>query len=425
MRRSEKTAVFLTTYPLAVPRHGGQIRSGQIVRALRGMGLDVVTVGIADENGYAADQLGPHDVVFPNDSSFRLVEGARAAYANDYLSGLYAAEDGQAYRRISTSLPSRIDMLFLEQPWMLPVAQKLRCDWNVPLLVYGSQNDETALKAPILRKYHREVADALLGAISACEQAACREADLVFAVNASDQAAIKNRCGTIALLAPNGVEPWQATERDLQRWREAFAKDAPNYALYVASAHPPNFVDFFDVFGDRFGCLAPNEAVCIVGGAAQQIEKLLIGREYEDLSRSRLRFLGVLDATDLAAIKQLAQAFVLPILDGSGSNLKTAEALFSGKWVVGTPTAFRGFESFTAMPHAIVADPGKNFCSALRHAMSSPSPTLSDQDRQRLLDLTWERTLAPMISALSSRMGLDRAAQEADASPIEPAASTG
>jgi glycosyltransferase involved in cell wall biosynthesis len=187
-----------------------------------------------------------------------------------------------------------------------------------------------------------------------------------------------------------------------------FAHDAPRAGLYIASDHPPNFVDFFDVLGDKFGFLAPDEAICIAGGASSQIEKLLKGREYESLSRSRLRFLGVLDPPDLAAVKQIARLFVLPILKGSGSNLKTAEALFSGKWVVGTPVSFRGFERFAMLPNVIVANPGQEFRSAIETAMAAPFPVLSGEQQQMLRALTWACTLAPMMDAIASRTGLEQ-----------------
>jgi hypothetical protein len=422
MHIADCKAVFLTTYPIAVPRHGGQIRSAQIVKALKSIEIDVTAIGVADEAAYSPF-MGPTDIAFPVHSSFRLVNGKPAPYANDYLSGVFASEDEQAYERILALLPDRIDLLFLEQPWMLPVARKLRRERDVKLLVYDSQNNETALKAPILRRFHEGAADPLIKAIKELEIAACRESDMVFAVSAADQAALSSYANTIVLLATNGIEPWQASDRELERWRQVFSKDAPNFGIYVASAHPPNYLDFFEVFGDRFGFLAPNETLCIFGGAAVPIEKLLAGRDYEALSRSRLRFPGVVDAESLAAIKELTRVFVLPILDGSGSNLKTAEAIFSSKWVVGTPTSFRGFERFTTLPHVVVANPGREFRDAVRTAMAWPPPALSEQHRQCLLDLTWERTLAPMMDAVAEKLGANRTAVS-DVSPVEVKATT-
>jgi hypothetical protein len=394
--------VFLTTYPLAAPRHGGQIRSAQLVAALRRLGLNVVTIACVDAHSYPAGEWGPNDVAFPSESPLRVFNGTPIPFAGDYMSGVHAAKDEQTYQRILAAVPAQIDLLFLEQPWMLPVAQRLRRDRGAGLVAYDSQNDERALKAPILRKFHPRVADALLDAIGRLERAACREADLVFAVNASDQAALSRHGGVPVQLAPNGVEPWEAKAADLEKWQHQ--TEASAFALYVASAHPPNYLGFFEVLTDSFGFLAPGQAIVVAGGASDQIGRLLKGRQHEALSRSRLRLVGVVDPDDLAAMKQLAQAFVLPILDGSGSNLKTAEALFSGRWVVGTPTAFRGFERFTSMPHVMVAEPGRDFCTAVRAAMSAPPPMLAAQDRQRLLELTWQETLAPMTAAIGAEL---------------------
>ncbi|HEX6120251.1 MAG TPA: glycosyltransferase [Dongiaceae bacterium] len=408
MQKPAKIVVLLTTYPLVHPRHGGQIRSAQVAKALLRAGFTVVALAIADAENCSRAHLGPHDIFFPPDSGYRLVHGVKAPYANDYLSGLYAASDEDAYRRICAALPSRIDAIILEQPWMLPVAQRLRADRHVGLLVYDAQNNETALKGPILTAFHPELAGALLSAINAQERSACAEADMVFAVSESDRSILSQYSSAAVVLAPNGVEPWEASDADVRRWASIFAGGAPRAGLYIASDHPPNFIDFFEVLGDRFGFLAPDEAIYIAGGASSQIEKLLKGRKYESLSRSRLRFLGVLAPPDLAAVKQIARLFVLPILKGSGSNLKTAEALFSGKWVVGTPMSFRGFERFATLPNAIVANPDQEFRDAIEAAMAAPYPVLSGEQQQMLRALTWECTLAPMMDAIASRIGLEQ-----------------
>jgi len=234
------------------------------------------------------------------------------------------------------------------------------------------------------------------------EIATCTEADLVFAVCESDKLALARYREREITLAPNGVAPWQASESDYEKWKAAFDADVSRFALYVASAHPPNVVHFFDVFNHALGFLAPNEAISVAGGASAAIERMVDGQRYESLNRSRLRFLGNVDATDLAAIKRLAHAFVLPILEGSGSNLKTAEALYSRSWVVGTPLSFRGFEHYTALQTVIVANPGKEFCAAVKHAMTHTPPSLSEGSRSSLEEITWQNTLAPMIEAIIS-----------------------
>jgi len=396
MRQTDKTVALLTTYPLAAPRHGGQIRSSQIAKALRSLGLDVVTIGCVDACAYSADCLGPHDIFFPGDTPYRLFGGERVPCLNDYFSGLYAAGDDDAYRRILTALPARIEFIFLEQPWMLPVARRIRADRAVGALIYSSQNDETSLKEPTLQTAHPSLSAMLRRAINEQEKAACDEADLILAASEHDKAVLSRYGDKKILVVPNGVEPWRASPEDCVRWSSRLSADLGRFAVYIASAHPPNFLSFFDVFADRFGFLAPDQAICVVGGASAHIQQSLTGRMYEELSRSRLRFLGEVDAPSLSAIRQLAHVFVLPILDGSGSNLKTAEALYSGAWVVGTPVSFRGFERFATAPHVMTAQPGKEFRDAVRRAMASERPALNERHRQSLGELTWERSLRPI-----------------------------
>ena len=399
--RVARNVVIFTTYPLVAPRHGGQVRCAQIAKALRASGLHVTTTSVVDIGAYSTDPLGSRDIPFPINSPYRLFRGEHVPYANDYFSGQYAASDDDAYNRVLAGVPRNVDIAFLEQPWMLPVLRRLRSDRKIDFVVYDAQNNETSLKRSILNQVRADLRSALLEAIEKQEKSACSEADLVFAVNGADRAALSTYCNKQILLAPNGVEPWQAAPEDHARWKQVFDIDVSRFGLYVASAHPPNFKSFFHVFNNALGFLSPDQAICIAGGASGPIAQMLAGQRYEGLNRSRLRFLGHLVNADLAAIKQLAHAFVLPIIEGSGSNLKTAEAIFSRAWVVGTPVSFRGFEDFTSLPTVIVANPGREFQDAVRHAMGQPKPSLDKEARQRLQALTWEQTLKPMIELIN------------------------
>jgi FkbM family methyltransferase len=396
-----KNVVVFTTYPLLVPRHGGQVRCAQIVKALRSSGLEVITISVVDIGAYSTDPLGEYDIWFPADSPFRLFHGEHFPYASDYLSGQYAAGDEKAYQRILAAVPQKVDIALLEQPWMLPVVQRLRLDRNIGLVVYDAHNDEASLKGAILRETS-EPALNLLEAIKKLEIAACSEASLIFAVSEADRAILSNHCDKKILLAPNGVDPGQASAEDYAKWKETLDADISRFGLYVASAHPPNFNSFFDVFNNALGFLSPDEAICVAGGACGPLAEMLGGQRYEALNRSRLRFLGHLSNADLAAIKRLAHVFVLPIVEGSGSNLKTAEALFSEAGVVGTGVSFRGYEKFTTLPNVILANPGREFQAAVKYAMEHPKPVLNKETRQSLREITWAHTLRPIVEAIAS-----------------------
>ena len=113
------------------------------------------------------------------------------------------------------------------------------------------------------------------------------------------------------------------------------------------------------------------------------------------LNVARIQVLGVLDDADLSAVKSLAHAFLLPIGAGGGSNIKTAEALYSGKPVVCTTKALRGFEAYRSLPGVRVADTPKEFQSAIRSILEAESREMPELEIHRSLrqQLTWAESL--------------------------------
>ncbi|MDZ3828738.1 glycosyltransferase family protein [Pseudomonas monsensis] len=97
---------------------------------------------------------------------------------------------------------------------------------------------------------------------------------------------------------------------------------------------------------------------------------------------------------DLDAVKTLAHAFLLPIPHGGGSNIKTAEAIYSGKYVIGTESAFRGFEQHLNLPEISVARTPDEFHAAIRLRLTGPATIdANGPDRVSREPLTWVRSL--------------------------------
>jgi hypothetical protein len=89
----------------------------------------------------------------------------------------------------------------------------------------------------------------------------------------------------------------------------------------------------------------------------------------------------------------------LPITIGEGSNLKTAEALESGRPIVGTSKAFRGFESALTLPHVTVADSPIDFRRAVRAVMNKPRYKNGTPHEIRSL-FYWDNTLSNIPLAI-------------------------
>lgn len=394
--------LLLSTYPFRKPRHGGQIRLSEITRIYRRRGFIVYPIAIYESEIYCHDDTNPTDIPFPPSSQFRRHRGRTVPFINDLVTGKFAASEEGAFWSILRCLPARIDVIHIEQPWLLPLAQRLLSELSAcrhACLVYGSQNIEAVLKKSIFESYGMNEFGDVLQEIDALERTAANESDLAFAVTHYDKTALENFGAQNVVLAPNGVSPWLAAERRLEYWRSRLPK-AP-WVLFIASAHPPNFTGFVQSVGDSLACIPPNSRLIVVGTVGEHIFRILSNTRWRDINLSRLTLLHTLDDEDLAAVKTLAHAFLVPIFDGGGSNLKTAEALYSGKYVICTPASIRGFEAYRSLPElTIVESPGESQAAihdVLRRPPVVPGASEAGEIRERL---RWDHCLAALPDAV-------------------------
>ena len=259
-------------------------------------------------------------------------------------------------------------------------------------MIYGSQNIESPLKREILSDYGVRDIDEVISIIAALEQQAAREAHVSIAVTQSDLDMLVSYGASRVLLAPNGVEPWRATEDRIEKWR-AKLPDCP-WLFYVASAHPPNFSGFVRIVGESLGFIPPDSRLVVAGTVSEHIYDILAKTRWHALNLSRLQLLFTLSHSDLAAVKELAHVFILPVFHGGGSNLKTAEAIYSGSYVVGSKSAFRGYEDFLGLPEITTTDTPLEFRSAVSAALQRPRSIAKIEKDGLRRSLCWDNCLA-------------------------------
>lgn len=417
--------LVLGSYPAAQPRHGGQVRLAQVVQAYRARGHRVTLATFYPGHGvYHSAGLGPADVALPLEG-LRTWRGQNVGFLEDLVSGdLVGADDARIAALESHAGP--VDLVHLEQPWLLPVAQRLRERQRVGAfrLVYGSQNIEWRLKQAIFQQYQLTAPPypEAVQAIEALERACAQAADIVAAVTEEDARELQSWTRSPVLLASNGIAPWQADPQRVAMWRERLGPDP--LALYVASAHPPNIAGFTEACGDSLAPLAPSHRIVLAGGAAEHIIQSAWYKSWEPLNARRVEAVGVVDDDDLSALRELAHTFILPVTSGGGSNLKTAEALYSRKHVIATPLAMRGFEAMAqgaGMPGLCIAAPGRDFIQALERSLDAPLPVHDAASIERLESLTWAHTLRALCDAVAGALN-DAAGGAADSLPGRKAA---
>jgi glycosyltransferase involved in cell wall biosynthesis len=181
-----------------------------------------------------------------------------------------------------------------------------------------------------------------------------------------------------------------------------------SYVLAIGSDHPPNISGFMDLVAPALPLLRPHQRVVVAGRAAPAIVHALEAKGFARMAAGRLVSLGPVDEFCLDCVIANAHALLLPIQYGGGSNVKTAEALLSGRPTVATATAMRGFDGFRNVPGITLANDALDFGAALLAVLDSPFQD-SGADHPALSELLWEATIAPLVELIREIEGEIRA----------------
>jgi hypothetical protein len=116
------------------------------------------------------------------------------------------------------------------------------------------------------------------------------------------------------------------------------------YVLFVASGHPPNVHGFLHGIGIDFGFIPTGAKLLLVGSSVKYILPKILKSKFKETFLVRGASLEYASDTLLADLYSQAAAVVLPIYEGGGSNIKTAEAFLNAQNVLTTSFALRGYD---------------------------------------------------------------------------------
>jgi glycosyltransferase involved in cell wall biosynthesis len=382
--------LMLGPWAIKRPRHGGQIRADSIAAAYRASGHDVLFMGVFDPGNVALKDTTPDDVAIDEAVMDYIAQSGKSW---EFCLWDSFAEVPALFGRFRDAvLRFRPDVVEFEEPYLWPVVRALRDRGHltgVPI-VHSSYNFETEYRrdlAAVLGNENR----ALLRKIAMEEAEIARESDLVVAVSDVDANCFHRLGARRVMVVRNGgrrVDAAAAATAGL----DAYLGGA-KFALFVSSAHPPNARGLLDL---AKGLTSPLQGLLIVcGGVGNLLEP---HRQTFPLVRDA-RMLGIVDPPILDALLSRASVILLPKTRGGGSNLKTSEALLTGRPVVATTQAFVGFEPWAGVPGVTIEDNPIMFWRHVGHHLSQTAkPTALDLGHCD--DLLWPACVAPMVTAV-------------------------
>jgi glycosyltransferase involved in cell wall biosynthesis len=221
-------------------------------------------------------------------------------------------------------------------------------------------------------------------------------ADFPVCVSEDDRAVFASQ-GVDAQVIPNSVavpELIGLTAEEARRTvSEAGATLPERYVLFIGSAHGPNndAANFLRELAESFA-LSGGEVSIVVAGTC-----------HAPLQEPTFRALGRVSDAVKDALYVLGAAVVAPLVSGTGTSLKTIEAMAMGKTVIGTSMAFRGL-GVTHGKNAIVEDDLQSYEWLLPDLLED-ADRLTDIGREarRLAEqFDYRRTYRPYMEYLDS-----------------------
>lgn len=330
-----RIAIFYPWGDFTEGRSGSSIRTGSMAEFLA---PHAAGIRVLDTGNHARIQHGPCIVegISPR-SRLRKIAGAfyfglfslvlrHSRRETNPLWWHIAPRFDQPLRRRIEAYVEWADIVLLEYPfWMDLVAPACR-RYNKPLVV----TIHDILSAQAAR------GDCLHAMTEHVELAAIGKADHVIAMSKSDQTFLVEK-GINALLSPvpapqsrASMPPKTALSERLQR---QYGISLPaSICLFVGSNHLPNI-----------------EAVAVLEKIAASLDDaritfIVAGKCAEKGTGRGLQALGQVDEFVLQALHELADIIVIPLTSGTGTSIKTVEAMAAGKTVLGTSVAFRNLD---------------------------------------------------------------------------------
>ena len=398
-----KRVLGLGTFPAVKPVHGGQRRVAAFRSFYQRIGIEYVHTCIYDSDAYATAQVGPHDtpLVVPE------ADEGPIPLIGDILAGRQGATNEASFGHfLNIAEHLKPDALQLEHPFMWPLAKRLRETLGAIALplIYSSHNVEAPLKDAILSSggVAFETRQRICDGIEQMEAEICREAALVVCVTAAEQSYYLRHCAPDRIvIVPNGVDRPPPVIEEFAQCREVF--QGRPFVFMVGSAYPPNIEGACRyVFRNGAFLVPPEKRIAVCGGVSNGILGHPSYQRFLAANSRRVHFFPEIDDAELWAVKAACHVVALPIDTGGGSNLKTAEALGLGKWIVATPVAMRGYESFMDAEGLIIANDTNSFRRAIAQALRFPALSLSDASRRTREAVYWNRCFE--ASGLANRL---------------------
>ncbi|EHL97009.1 glycosyltransferase, group 1 family protein [Acetobacteraceae bacterium AT-5844] len=319
------------------PRSGGELRLRELYMELSQYAD--ITLLTSTDFGARQEEIRHSDtfreIRFGKEATWRSAyEALSEADVQGELSGIafsLAVADGTCPLRLAArSFAQTVDLVIHDFPYSEPIFSD---GCPVPE-IYNSHNFELGLLPSILAG---SGANRIFSKIRRMEARLCKRASLVLATSEDDLFKFRLMYGLNEerlSLCPNGFDVRTLEQVDTYRREHDGHPSGRPYALFMGSAHRPN-VDAGNYILD-------------LAAEVPEIDFILAGKVTGllrwDKLRTNTRIIDDFSASEKVELLAGASFYLNPILEGSGTNIKTIEALAAGIPLISTSAGVRGLQ---------------------------------------------------------------------------------
>jgi len=226
--------------------------------------------------------------------------------------------------------------------------------------VYSSQNNETELKKRLL-EWH-PLKTELLPEVERIERLAVERSAATIAVSHEDAECLvkgKRTAGPVIVVRNGAAMPALGEEVERTR-RDLRDRIGDRAVVFLGSAHPPN-IEAAQFIVKRLAPRCPDVRFHLLGSVCSAILQV----------PANVHIWGVVDEVIKSAVMKSCVLALNPMNSGSGSNVKLADYLGNGLFVITTEFGQRGYPESIQAHVAVV--PLDEFANAIQTALSDPA----------------------------------------------------
>lgn len=302
-----------------------------------GEGITVINIPKTPEHIVELERINAQFHISAND-----IIASRHCKANPWLDAIY-----KILRQSARSIV--VEHCYLAD---LPVS------WG-DRFVYSSQNNETELKKRLL-EWH-PLKNELIADVERIERLAVERSAATVTVSQEDAASLvkgKRTAGPVIVVRNGAAAPAMGAEVEK---KQKFLQDkiGDRAVIFLGSAHMPN-VEAAQFIVDQLATQCPNVQFHLVGSVCSAIQH----------APANVTLWGVVDDVTKSAILQSCALALNPMDSGSGSNVKLADYLGNGLFVITTDFGQRGYP-VTVQEHLAVV-PMDGFAESIDTMLDDP-----------------------------------------------------